>query len=104
MKYGRGKAMIFKCSNCGYSKEVPDKYAGKTVKCPKCKSAVKIGMEEKTAPTAGATEKKEPEIKTDISFKTFLGRGSGESIQMKFEGDGFVVIQPYEEVYFQSGS
>ncbi|MBW1704745.1 MAG: AIM24 family protein [Deltaproteobacteria bacterium] len=44
-----------------------------------------------------------PEIKTDISLKTFLGRGSGESIQMKFEGDGFVVIQPYEEVYFQSG-
>lgn len=44
-----------------------------------------------------------PEIKTDVSLKTFLGRGSGESIQMKFEGDGFVVIQPYEEVYFQSG-
>ena len=39
-----------------------------------------------------------PEIKTDMSFKTFLGRGSGESLQMKFEGDGFVVIQPYEEV------
>ncbi len=42
-----------------------------------------------------------PEIKTDISFKTLLGRGSGESIQMMFRGDGFVVIQPYEEVYFQ---
>ncbi|OLS40660.1 AIM24 family protein [Bacillus sp. MRMR6] len=40
----------------------------------------------------------QPEIKTDISFKTFLGRGSGDSIQMKFEGDGFVVIQPYEEI------
>jgi uncharacterized protein (AIM24 family) len=26
-----------------------------------------------------------PEIKTDLSFKTFLGRGSGESIQMKFQ-------------------
>jgi len=44
-----------------------------------------------------------PELKTDISFKTFLGRGSGESIQMSFQGDGFVVIQPKEEVYFQSG-
>lgn len=43
----------------------------------------------------------EPEFKTDISFKTFLGRGSGESIQMLFRGDGFVVIQPKEEVYFQ---
>jgi uncharacterized protein (AIM24 family) len=44
-----------------------------------------------------------PELKTDISFKTFLGRGSGESIQMRFNGDGFVVVQPYEEVYMQSG-
>lgn len=43
-----------------------------------------------------------PEFKTDISLKTFLGRGSGESVQMKFDGDGFVVIQPYEEIHFQS--
>ncbi|TKC19628.1 AIM24 family protein [Robertmurraya kyonggiensis] len=41
-----------------------------------------------------------PEFVTDISFKTFLGRGSGESIQMKFAGNGFVVVQPYEEVYY----
>ncbi|MDR2171660.1 MAG: AIM24 family protein [Planctomycetaceae bacterium] len=39
----------------------------------------------------------QPQFKTDIQLKTFFGRGSGESIQMKFEGDGFVVIQPYEE-------
>lgn len=39
-----------------------------------------------------------PELKTDISFRTFLGRSSGESIQMCFQGDGFVVIQPYEEI------
>ncbi len=45
----------------------------------------------------------EPEIKTDVSFKTFLGRGSGESIQTAFSGSGFVVIQPFEEVYFQAG-
>lgn len=45
----------------------------------------------------------EPQIKTDMSFKTFLGRGSGESIQTSFSGNGFVVIQPYEEVYFQAG-
>lgn len=44
-----------------------------------------------------------PEFKTDVSLKTFLGRGSGESIQMLFQGDGFVVIQPQEEVYFQTG-
>lgn len=38
-----------------------------------------------------------PEFKTDISFKTLLGRGSGESFQMMFQGQGFVVVQPYEE-------
>jgi len=43
-----------------------------------------------------------PDLKTDISFRTFLGRGSGESLQMKFTGSGFVVIQPFEEKYFQS--
>jgi uncharacterized protein (AIM24 family) len=41
----------------------------------------------------------QPEFQTDITLKTFFGRGSGESIQMKFEGDGFVVVQPYEEVH-----
>lgn len=45
-----------------------------------------------------------PEFRTDISFKTFLGRGSGESIQMVFQGQGFVVVQPQEEVYFQNRS
>jgi uncharacterized protein (AIM24 family) len=43
----------------------------------------------------------EPEIKTDISLKTLVGRGNGESIQMAFRGEGFVLIQPYEEVYFR---
>jgi uncharacterized protein (AIM24 family) len=42
-----------------------------------------------------------PEFKTDISLKTFFGRGSGESIQMKFQGQGFVVVQPFEERTFQ---
>jgi uncharacterized protein (AIM24 family) len=44
-----------------------------------------------------------PEFKTDVSLKTFFGRGSGESLQMVFRGDGFVVIQPVEEVYMQHG-
>jgi uncharacterized protein (AIM24 family) len=39
----------------------------------------------------------QPEFKTDVQLKTFLGRGSGESIQMRFQGDGFVVVQPYEQ-------
>jgi len=38
-----------------------------------------------------------PEFKADVSAKTFFGRGSGESLQMAFRGDGFVVVQPYEE-------
>jgi uncharacterized protein (AIM24 family) len=42
-----------------------------------------------------------PEFRTDVSLKTFFGRGSGESIQMRFQGDGFVVIQPFEERAFQ---
>lgn len=43
-----------------------------------------------------------PEFQTDISLKTFVGRGSGESIQMRFKGDGFVVVQPFEEGTFQA--
>ncbi|MDZ5473163.1 AIM24 family protein [Bacillus sp. 31A1R] len=46
----------------------------------------------------------EPEFVTDVSFKTFIGRGSGESIQMKFSGNGFVVVQPFEEVYYTQQS
>lgn len=42
----------------------------------------------------------QPEFQTDMSFRTFIGRGSGESIQMRFEGDGFVIVQPFEEVYY----
>ena len=45
-----------------------------------------------------------PEFRTDVSLKTFFGRGSGESLQMVFNGDGFVVVQPYEELYFQAKS
>ena len=43
-----------------------------------------------------------PEFKADVSLKTFLGRGSGESIQMSFRGEGFVVVQPYEEAHLQA--
>lgn len=43
----------------------------------------------------------QPEFRTDVSLKTFFGRGSGESFQMEFNGQGFVVIQPYEESAMQ---
>ncbi|MGJ8633275.1 MAG: AIM24 family protein [Luteolibacter sp.] len=42
-----------------------------------------------------------PELKKDISLRSFIGRASGETFQMLFQGEGFVVIQPYEEVAFQ---
>ena len=36
------------------------------------------------------------QVKTDVNFKTFTGRGSGESVQMAFSGDGWVLVQPSE--------
>ena len=45
-----------------------------------------------------------PELKTNVSLKSLIGRGSGEEFQMKFSGNGWVLIQPYEEVYVVSGS
>jgi uncharacterized protein (AIM24 family) len=35
-------------------------------------------------------------IKTDIKLKNFIGRASGESIQMAFSGPGWVLVQPSE--------
>jgi uncharacterized protein (AIM24 family) len=35
-------------------------------------------------------------VKTDIKLKNFIGRGSGESIQMAFSGEGWVLVQPSE--------
>src|SRR5918998_1360828 len=35
-------------------------------------------------------------VKSDVSFKTFLGKGSGETFQIGFDGPGWVLIQPSE--------
>ena len=35
-------------------------------------------------------------IKTDVKLKNFIGRGSGESVQMSFQGAGWVLVQPSE--------
>jgi uncharacterized protein (AIM24 family) len=35
-------------------------------------------------------------MKTDVNLKTFIGRGSGEGIQIAFEGTGWVLVQPSE--------
>ena len=45
-----------------------------------------------------------PEFVTDITLRTLIGRGSQESIQMSFSGEGFVIIQPFEEVYLANQS
>jgi uncharacterized protein (AIM24 family) len=42
-----------------------------------------------------------PDIVSNVTVGTLLGRGSGEAFRMKFEGEGWVVVQPYEEVVFQ---
>jgi uncharacterized protein (AIM24 family) len=35
-------------------------------------------------------------LKTDINVKTLIGRGSGETLQVEFEGTGWVLVQPSE--------
>src|SRR6187549_416810 len=35
-------------------------------------------------------------IRTDFKMKNLIGRGSGESIQMSFQGQGWVLVQPSE--------
>ena len=35
-------------------------------------------------------------IKTDVNLKTLIGRGSGETVQMSFAGQGWVLVQPSE--------
>jgi uncharacterized protein (AIM24 family) len=49
----------------------------------------------------------QPEIQTDLSLGTFVGRGSGEAVQMRFAaprgGDGWVMVQPYEETAVVAG-
>lgn len=64
---------------------------------------VKPGMPVRTDPNATVawSGSLTPSIKTDLQLKSFFGRGSGESFQMEFAGDGFVVVQPYEEIIFQ---
>jgi len=35
-------------------------------------------------------------VKTDVNMKTFIGKGSGETIQLSFSGHGWLLIQPSE--------
>jgi uncharacterized protein (AIM24 family) len=38
-----------------------------------------------------------PELVTDLSLRSFVGRASGESLQLKFAGEGWVVVQSCED-------
>jgi uncharacterized protein (AIM24 family) len=42
------------------------------------------------------SEEVKTSVKTDVNLKTFIGRGSGETVQMGFSGKGWVLIQPSE--------
>jgi uncharacterized protein (AIM24 family) len=37
------------------------------------------------------------QLKTDLSWRSVVGHGGQEPVQMLFEGSGFVIVQPYEE-------
>lgn len=36
------------------------------------------------------------QMKTDVSFKTLTGRASGETVQLAFSGQGWLLVQPSE--------
>jgi uncharacterized protein (AIM24 family) len=38
-----------------------------------------------------------PLLKTDLSWRSVFAHGGQEPIQMLFEGDGYVIVQPYED-------
>jgi uncharacterized protein (AIM24 family) len=39
-----------------------------------------------------------PTLKTDLAMKTIIGHGGGEPVQMRFEGDGYVVVHARSEM------
>lgn len=38
-----------------------------------------------------------PALKTDLSWRSIIGHGGHEPIQMYFEGDGHVIVQPFKD-------
>lgn len=54
--------------------------------------------------TVAWSENLSPNIKTNLTFGSFIGRGSGESFQLEFIGEGWVLVQPYEEVKYAAKS
>ncbi|WP_027482211.1 AIM24 family protein [Deinococcus pimensis] len=54
--------------------------------------------------TIGWSDRLQPQLRVDSSLRSIFGRGGGETYQMVFQGDGFVVVQPYEELERSGGS
>lgn len=52
----------------------------------------------------GWTSGTSPTIRTDINFKTFIGKSSGETFQLAFGGQGKVLVQPYENDQYSTDS
>ena len=42
-------------------------------------------------------------VKTDVNLKTLIGRASGETLQMQFSGEGWVLVQPSEGLPVAAG-
>jgi uncharacterized protein (AIM24 family) len=38
-----------------------------------------------------------PTLKTDLSWRSLIGHGGQQPVQMRFEGTGFVIVQPYRD-------
>lgn len=38
-----------------------------------------------------------PKLKTDLSWRSLIGHGGQQPVQMRFEGSGFVIVQPYKD-------
>lgn len=64
---------------------------------------VKAGQNVFTDPNATVawSEHLSPTIKTNLSFGNLIGRSSGESFQLEFKGEGWVLVQPYEEIKYK---
>jgi uncharacterized protein (AIM24 family) len=46
----------------------------------------------------------ETTFKSDVQARTFIGLGSGESVQMGFQGEGWVLVQPSEGQHAEGSS
>ena len=42
-------------------------------------------------------------VQQSVTFQSLIGRGSGESAQLAFNGDGFVIVQPSETMRYGGG-